>query len=375
VKIGVDLLFLLPGIVGGTETYAVSLLEALGRVDRENEYAIFVNKESSDLALPFQQNFERVMCPVRARSRVARYLWEQAVLPFRARKHRLDLLHSLGYVQPLRLPCASIVTIHDLNFHNLGSWMPKRRRAVLRYFVTRSAKRADHIITVSEFSKRQIVEILGIPESKVTVTYNAVKQRVSVPRPFEDVSKHYGVREPYILALSSFSPHKNMASLVKAFAMLRQRGFQELQLVLAGHPPTDRRSLELLLHQQRIQDAVTFTGYVPDDVLPALYAHAEVFVFPSLYEGFGIPILEAFLHGAPVACSDAGAIPEVACDAACYFDPTSIEEMADAMSNILRDASLRRSLVDRGKERVAQFTWEETARKTVQVYRQIVGGR
>lgn len=372
-RIGVNLLFLLPGVVGGTETYAVSLLKALGQIDPENEYRMFINKESDRLETPFHPNFKKIVCPVGARIRVARYLWEQTLLPLQARGQGLDLLHSLGYVQPFRAPCPSVVTIHDLNFHNLARWMPYEKRAVLRFFVTRSARRAAHIITVSEFSKQQIVEILEIPEDKVTVTYNAVKQRVRQAQPFETVCEQYGVHRPYILALSSLSPHKNMASLIKAFAILRQKGFRELQLVVAGHPPRDKRSLELLVQDHRLLDAVIFTGYVGDDILPTLYGHAEAFVFPSLYEGFGIPVLEAFLYGAPVACSNAAALPEIAGDAACYFDPTNVEEMADVISRLLCDQDLRKSLIRKGKERVAQFTWEETARKTLEVYRQVAG--
>lgn len=373
-RIGVNWLFLLPGIVGGTETYAVSLLKALGQRDLENEYCIFLNKESAHLEMPSYRNFKRIVCPVRAKIRVARYIWEQTVLPFQARSHNLDLLHSLGYVQPLRLPCASIVTIHDLNFHNLANWMPCEKRMLLRFFVTRSAQRADHIITVSEFSKKQIVEILGIPEDKITVTYNAVRQRGHQAQPFEIVSAQYGLHRPYILALSSFSPHKNMAALIKAFAILRQRGFRDLQLVVAGHPPKDNRSLKMLLEDYySLIDAVVFMGYVRDDVLPTLYAHAEAFVFPSLYEGFGIPVLEAFLYGAPVACSNAAALPEIAGDAACYFDPTNVEDMADVISRLLDNEALRKLLVKRGKERVTHFTWEETARKTLEVYKQVVG--
>lgn len=370
-RIGINLLYLLPGIVGGTETYALSLLQALARIDRQNEYVVFLNRESITLELPAQPNLRKVACPVPARVRTARYLWEQLMLPVQAKIHRLHLLHSLGYVQPLHSVCPSVVTIHDLNFHNLARWMPLKKRMALRFFITRSARRADHIITVSEFSKNQIVELLGIPEDKVTVTYNAVRPRAHQVLPFEVVSQQYGLRRPYILALSSPSPHKNIASLIKAFAILRQRGFRELQLVVAGHPPRDKWSLDGLLKDHELFNAVVFTGYVPDEVLPSLYAHAEAFVFPSLYEGFGIPVLEAFLYGAPVACSNTAALPEIAGDAACYFDPTNVEEMADVISGLLCNQDLRQSLIKKGKERVTRFTWEETAQKTLEVYRKV----
>jgi len=372
-KIGVNLLFLLPGVVGGTETHAVNLLQALAKMSNLAQYWLFINRETRASGLFRETNYRLVQCPVRASVRTIRYSWEQFVMPLQAKKYRLDLLHSLGYVQPLRLPCKSVVTIHDLNFHNLARWMPKRKRVVLRYFITQSAKKADHIITVSEFSKRQIVEILGVPEEKVTVTYNAPKQRVCQVQPFEVIAEQFGLRRPYILALSSSSPHKNMVSLLKAFAILRRKGFSHLQLIIAGHPPKDKQSLGPLFEDHNLRDAVVFTGYVPDEVLPSLYSHAEAFVFPSIYEGFGIPVLEAFLYGAPVVCSNAAALPEIAGDAACYFNPMAVEEIAATISRLLQDETLRRSLVKKGKARVAQFTWEETARKTLEVYGKVAG--
>jgi len=373
VKVGINLLFLLPGVVGGTETYATNLLQAVAKISDSFQYLVFINKEIRTSRLFHETSFQLVRCPIRASVRAMRYAWEQFVLPLQAKKCRLDLLHSLGYVQPLRLPCKSVVTIHDLNFHNLARWMPKRKRVVLRYFVTQSAKKADHIITVSEFSKRQIVEIVGVPEEKVTVTYNAPKQRVCQVQPFEIIAEQFGLRRPYILALSSSSPHKNMVSLLKAFAILRRKGFSDLRLVIAGHPPKDKQSLGPLLEDHNLRDAVVFTGYVPDEALPSLYAHAEAFVFPSVYEGFGIPVLEAFLYGAPVVCSNAAALPEIAGDAACYFDPMAVEEITATISCLLQDEALRRSLVKKGKARLAQFTWEETARKTLEVYGKVAG--
>jgi len=370
-RIGINLLFLLPEIVGGTEIYSCSLLAALSQIDRQKEYFVFLNKESAKLKLPENPNFKRVVCAVPARFRAARYLWEQSVLPFQAKKYHLDLLHSLGYVQPLYLPCPSIVTIHDLNFYNLAPYFSSVKRTALRFFITRSAKKADHILTVSEFGKSQLEEILGIPRGKVTVTYNAVKERTMGALPFAELQQRYGILKPYILGLSSLSPHKNMTALIKAFVLVKEAGFTELQLVLAGHPPTDKSSLDALIKQTKLQDNVLFTGYVPDEVLPSLYAHAELFVFPSLYEGFGIPVLEAFTYGTPVASSSAASLPEIAGDSAVYFDPRNVEEMAEIIIRLLQDERLRDTLVAKGKERAKEFTWEKSARKTLEVYNRI----
>jgi len=370
-RIGINLLFLLPGIVGGTETYALSLLQALSRIDQRNEYLVFLNKESVALELPAQPNFKTVVCPISAKIRMARYLWEQFVFPFQARKHHLDLLHSLGYVQPLHLPCSSIVTIPDLNFHNLAPYFSPVKRAVLRFFVTHSARKADHILTISQASKKQLVEVVGVQERKVTVTYCASKERrLDVP-PFAELSQRYNIQKPYILGLSSFSPHKNMLALIKAFSLIRERGFMEEQLVLAGQPPTDKACLDAFIKEKELQNHVVLTGYVPDEVLPSLYAHAELFVFPSLYEGFGIPVLEAFTYGTPVALSNAASLPEIAGDAASYFDPQNTEEIAETIIRMLQDKTLRETLVMKGRERARLFTWEKSARKTLETYERV----
>lgn len=370
-RIGLNLLFLLPGVVGGTETYAVSLIEALGRVDERNEYYVFLNREAASIPLPDPARFHRICCRVRATRRFMRYCWEQLILPVQAKRYGLDLLHSLGYVQPLHLPCPSIVTIHDLNFHNPALRFSPVKRWVLKSFVTGSTRASDHVITVSEFSKSQLVKVLGIPRDKVTVTHNAVKKKTTAVLPFTDLQQRCGIRRPYVLGLSSFSPHKNMAALVEAFVLVKEEGFAELQLVLAGHPPRDQERLQALIHRLELQDDVLFTGYLSDQVLYSLYTHAKLFVFPSLYEGFGIPLLEAFVYETPVAASCAGSLPEIAADAALYFDPLNVEEMAGTIMRLLQDEGLRDALVAKGREKVREFTWEKSARQTLEVYNRI----
>jgi len=373
-RIGLNLLFLLPGIVGGTETHAVNLLRALAKLSDPTCYWLFINRETDRFGLFDEQQWNTIVCQVPAKLRLLRYAWEQFVLPLQVKRLGLDLVHSLGYVQPLRLSCKSIVTIHDLNFLNIGHMMPLSRRLALRFFVTQSAKVADYIITVSEFSKQQIVEVLRVAPEKVTVTYNAVKEVPEGPVDLNELIRRYRITQPYILGLSSQSPHKNITGLVKAFEILKRKGYSDLKLVLAGHRPARARELELVVQSSQFRNDIIFTGYVPDRVLAGLYAYAEVFVFPSLYEGFGIPVLEAFLYGSAVACSKVAALPEIAGDAALYFDPNNIEDMASVLDYLLTHEEERKLLVARGKERVALFTWEETARKTLDVYKRVLEG-
>lgn len=368
-RIGLNLLFLKPEI-GGMRTYVYNLLSMLRNVGDLQWFTLFINKETAHDNM-FQE-WHTVVCPVYAKFQAIRYAWEQLILPIQVKKFRIELLHSLGYVQPLCLPCKSVITIHDLNFAHIGNLMTPLRRKVLQIFVPLSAKTADHIITVSKFSKKQIVELLGIPPEKVTVIYNAPKYPPSRVAEIKELKQRYGITLPYILALSSPSPHKNIDNLVKAFFLIKERGHRELKLVLAGKLPKTKSKLDILVQSSKWKRDIIITGYVPDEVLAGLYKNAEAFVFPSLYEGFGIPILEAFQYGTPVACSNRAAIPEIAGNAAVYFDPTNVEEIAEVLDRLLGDENQRKYLANAGKERVTHFTWEEVARRTLNVYRRLM---
>lgn len=365
-KIGLNLLFLIPGSVGGTETYATSLLRALGEIDRANEYHLFVSREAAEAEWVRNSPFVPMVCPVRARSRAARYAWEQAVLPAVARRHRLDLLHSLGYVAPLHLGCASVVTIHDLNYEAIPDSFGPVRHRVLSYFVPRSARRADAILTLSEASRRQIVSRLRVPSGKVFVTPCAAKTRPAGFSPMRTEGTRPDLVDPYLLALSSSSPHKNIPRLLHAFAEVRAE--MPLRLVLVGHEPSRGEPLRRTVADLGLEAAVAFTGYVSDQRLFELLDGATAFVFPSLYEGFGIPVLEAMEAGVPVVASRAASLPEVVGDAGILCDPSSVSSIAEALRRVLASSELRSQLSQRGVERAARFSWENTARETLRVY-------
>lgn len=369
-KIGINLLFMLPE-VGGTRTYAISLVRALTAIDRKNEYFIFLNQESKDIDLGDGSNIHKVVLPLRARSRPMRYAWEQLRLPQLVVRYRLDILHSLGYVAPLRLRCPSIVTIHDLNYRFIGHEMGLLHRLVLGFFVPRSARHAAHVITVSRFSKDQIVRTLGIPASKISVTHNACKYGTR-QNDQNVVCTSYRNEKPYLLALSSNSPHKNILGAIRAFASIQRSGKTHLKLLIAGCLPRNMTEISSVLKKLGIENTVRFLGYVADEDLLSLYRNAEVFLFPSLYEGFGIPVLEAFACGTPVVCSNAGALPEVAGDAAILVDPREPAEMAKAACMIMDNSELRRLLIERGFRQVRMFSWEQSAQITLQVYREVL---
>ncbi|MHB8909196.1 MAG: glycosyltransferase family 4 protein [Syntrophales bacterium] len=367
-NIGINLLYLLPGVVGGTETYAAGLLHGLAEIDQRNEYVVFVNRESENWPLPQAGNFTRVVCPVRANGRVSRYFFEQVRLPRLLARCHIDVVHSLGYVGPLVAPCPSVVTIHDLNYITLRNIMPGVRRTALRYFSMQSARRADQVITISGFSKGEICRTIKLDPGKITVTHlGAMKDCAShSPKNWTELAGRYRIREPYVAAFGGRTLNKNIPHLIRAFALVKD-AFPH-SLVLIGHIPSN---VDLTAEAEEVRDRVTMTGYIPEEDIRPLLRHADLFVLPSLYEGFGLPLLEAQQAAVAAACSTAGPLPEVGGDGAIYFDPTSVEQMADVMRRCLADATLRSQLVLKGNENLARFSWDKTARQTLSVYQDV----
>lgn len=365
-KIGINLLYLLPGVVGGTETYAVELLKGLAKINDQDDFLVFVNNECAQWPLPEAKNFHKMNCSVNATNRSARYFFEQILLPKLLKKNGIEVVHSLGYVAPLFTSCKSVVTIHDLNFIALRKTMPLKRRITLGFFSTLSAKRADKIITVSNFSKQQLMQMLKIDEKKIIVTYEGpIENNSSINVNWLDLKGKYKIVEPYIVAFGGGVVHKNIPSLISAYMMIESE-FPH-QLVLIGHIPSNTNIKKFSGKADRIKT----TGFITrKDILPILN-HADAFVFPSLYEGFGLPILEAQQAKVPVISSMAGSLPEVAGDGAMYFNQHSVDDLAKSMRHVLTDSNLRQQLILRGNKNLQRFSWEKTARETISVYHNI----
>lgn len=366
-RIGINLLYLLPGVVGGTETYAAGLLQGLAEIDRRNEYVVFVNLESENWPLPAA--YTRVVCPVRAANRASRYLFEQVRLSRLLVQYRIDVVHSLGYVGPLFARCPSVVTIPDLNYIAMKQSMPSMKRILLRFFSIRSAQRANRVITISDFSKSEIFRTIKLDPGKITVTHlGTIRNGASnSPGNWIELTRRYRIRPPYVTAFGGGVVHKNIPRLIRAFALVKDT-FPH-SLVLIGHLPAD---VDLAAESEGTRDRITITGYVPEkDVLPLL-GHADLFVLPSLYEGFGLPVLEAQRAEVAVACSSAGSLPEVGGHGALYFDPVSVENIAHTIRHCLADEKLRRRLILKGRENLTRFSWDKTARETLSVYQDAV---
>jgi glycosyltransferase involved in cell wall biosynthesis len=366
-RIGLNLLYLLPGVVGGTETYGAGLLRGLAQIADNDKFLVFLSRAAAKWPLPASSNFTRVLCPITGFNRVERYLYEQIGLPLLLRRYGVDIVHSLGYVGPVFTPCPSVLTVHDANFVDVSS-MPAWRRTVLRVFVTLAAKRARVVITVSDFSKRRILETLRLPASKITVIHEAPLVEGGPVFDWSEIKRLYGIKEPYLIAFGGKAVHKNIITLMKAFAVLGQEF--EHSLVLIGHLSRDV-DLTAIEKDCRLRGRVCATGYIPRAHIWPLLSHAEIFVFSSMYEGFGLPVLEAQRAGVPVVCSSAGALPEIAGDGAVYFNPQSVDDLVRVIRRVLLSSEMRKALIREGKENLKRFSWQQAAQQTLAIYRTV----
>ena len=366
-RVGINLLYLLPGVVGGTETYAAGLLHSLANVGNNIEFVVFVNRESANWPIPQAANIARVICPVAATNRGRRYLFEQFFLPRMLKKYEVDIIHSLGYVGPLWTPCPAVVTVPDLNFLFVANNMSLVKRHVLQFFSVHAAKRANAVITISNNSKDAICNRLKIHPGKVAVTLLGPRwegEFVSQDA-VNKIEANYGILGPYLVAFGGGSVHKNIPRLLQAFTIINKH--LSFQLILIGHLPPD-------VNPGDLPEGVMAIGYVPAEHILPLLSKAQIFVLPSLYEGFGLPILEAQQVGVPVVCSTAGSLPEVAGEAAAFFNPYSISDMADKMALVLESPSLRTELRLKGLANVRRFSWGQTGRETLAVYEKVAQG-
>jgi glycosyltransferase involved in cell wall biosynthesis len=362
VRIGVNALYLIPGGVGGTEIYLRELLAALAGVDRENRYLVFTNRETGSSLVPAAPNFEAARLPVRAAFRPARILWEQTGLPLEAARRRLDVLLNPGFTAPVCCTCPSVTVFHDLQhkrhpeffrWHDLPFW---------RLLLWAAAHCSRRIIAVSEATRRDLLRFYRLPPGKIDVVPHGVGQE------FFEAGRRRAARrqEPFLLAVSTLHPHKNLDRLVRVFARFRERR-PDFRLVIAGMRGFFAAELERRIGELGLADAVELAGWVPRETLLELYERAWAYVNPTLFEGFGMPVLEALAAGVPVACSAIDPLREVAGASALLFDPGNEDEMLAAIECVVEDDDERRRLAAAGPARAARFTWRAAAEATLAV--------
>lgn len=327
-----------------------------------------ISNTSVDLTTPLPPHVKTLV----AASRLPRLLWMQTHAPRLLRRINADVVHFTNGMLPLASPVPTVVTIHDMSLTMYPAFHPMRRVLLNRPLVNLAARRADAIITVSEAAKRDIVRLYGLDPCRVHVVHEAAAPSFRVMRdPFElqRVRERYGLAERFILYVGTIEPRKNLPKLIEAFARRRVAGDLPHQLVCAGPYGWLSADIESQIDRLRVRDAVRFTGYVPFDDLPALYNLAEMFVFPSVYEGFGLPVIEAMACGTPVVIGRVAALQEVAGDAAECVDPLSVESLGDAIVTLARSRERREDLTRRGLARALGFSWSRAASETLNVYR------
>ena len=312
--------------------------------------------------------------PVDCANKPARIVAEIALLPAAAARAGVDLLHSLGTTCPPFTRGPSVVTILDLIYEAYPETFPKASLLGLRALVGPSARRADRVITISKAVKDDVVARLHVPADRIDVGYLGFGMR-SVPdaTPAAELRERLGLGDGrVVLCVSAALVHKNLPLLLEGFAALGA-GFEDCRLVIAGHAGRERERLEARIAELGLTGRAVLTGWISDEDLEGLYGLATCAVYPSLYEGFGLPVLEAMVRGVPLASSDATSLPEVAGDAALLFDAHDGDALADAVRRLLTDAELADDLVARGRARAAHFTWERAAGDVLAVYDRVLG--
>ena len=376
-RIGINALYLLPGKVGGSEVYIRNLAKWLDRTDKDNEYFIFINKESQGIFEQAAPQMNVVLCPIQAGSRPVRILWEQLILPFQVWHYKIDVLLSAGMTSPVYCPAASILVIHDLQFINQPQNFSKGYLMFLRAIIYCSAKSADGIIAISQKVKQDIVKYYKIPLEKIATIYHGIDHNTFFRRNKEDIAQvraKYNLPESFILYPASILPHKNHERLFQAFKIIKERE-QEIKLVLIGITDNKQNVILGKIQELGLQDDVIFLGWLPFEDIPLLYCASGIFVFPSIHEGFGIPILEAMGCGVPVVCSGIEPLKEIAGDGALFVDPYNPDSIAEGVLSVIDDDRLSQKLIENGSKRVKDFTWENTALSTISFLSSWVKGK
>lgn len=377
--IGIDARFAV-GQRRGVGNYTLNLVRYLAD-DDDNRYILYTDKEDTENVLPRKHNFQTKKLPA-----ISYPIWEQILLPLQAKQDGIRLLHCTANTAPLVLsPSIKLIsTIHDISYLKPYSVMPRSPflyqrlgRLYRRNIVPRSIRRAASIITVSKFAKKDILaHISTLSEEMISITYEAMNNAFRVidkEQAISFVKKKYGITGQYILNVGGRDPQKNTAFLVRNFLELKRERKITAKMVIVGFPDHGKADIYKDLKNSGLKSEVVFIGFAGENDLVHLYNSAEAFVFPSLYESFGIPPLEAMACGTPVIASQAGAIPEIVGDAALTIDPQNSDELKTSIVKLLKNKNLKNYLIDKGFKQAKKYSWEKMAKYTLDRYRKVYG--
>jgi glycosyltransferase involved in cell wall biosynthesis len=363
----------------GVGVYAKNLINELTRLPSGPAYFLLVQDDDPELDFSGLLNVTMIRVPARLfRKLPLRFLLEQIVLPFLLARHRIDVLHSLHYSFPLvRLGTFQVVTLHDMTFFNMPEAHLRIKVAYFRFFIRADVRLADKVIFVSKSTMNDCVARLGQLKGTGTVIYHGKSDAYRPELPEAEVQRtrrKYALDSDFILFIGTIEPRKNLIRLVSAFASICDR-HPGLLLAIAGMHGWMHDDLMATVQHLNLEERVVFTGFIPEAEKPYLISAAKVFAYPSLYEGFGIPVLEALACGTPTVTSNVSSLPEVAGNAALTVDPYNVTDLAEALEKLLSDDSLRDRLARESLLQAAKFTWTKTAAMTLEVYKDALSGK
>jgi len=365
----------------GVGTYIRNVVRTLARLDRENKYFLIGSLTRVAECGPLPGNFHAIEL-------MAADDTVKGNVDFRAIVRRLDcnVVHIPHlYWVPRRLKCPYVITVHDLLEHMYGSHDSSPLRRSMHFFLTRRVLRgAARVLAVSQFTKNEIHKLLAIPDDRIEVVYNAIDERFLHGHATEAdramIAQRYQVNYPFILYAGSIRPHKNVVRIIEAFSALKSElakegQFEDLKLIIIGDDVVGHPRLRRTVVRSGVQLDVRFLGFVPIEVLRIFYDVAKVFVFPSLYEGFGLPPLEAMAHGTPVVASNTSSLPEVVGNAALMVNPENVFEIRRGLQQALLDPAARERMKERGYAQAQRFSWTGSVARILEIYREVAGAR
>lgn len=374
-KIGIDARFAVHKR-RGIGNYVLKLVDNLAGIDNSNEYVLYIDKEDVDKVLPQKSNFK-----IKKISPSNYLVWEQIILPLYAKKDRLDVLHCTGNTAPLFLDkrIALVISLHDVMYLKDYSQLPKSLsryqrmgRLYRKAIVPKAVNRLSMALTVSGFSKKDIMRhIPQLDGDRIEVVYEAANEsysQIDKVSALRKIRNKFGIECNYILTLGALDPRKNTELVIKKFIELKNESDINEKLFVVGLPNWKQTGFYNIVRESGFEEDIIFTGFVSEDELVLLYNGASVFLYPSLYEGFGMPLLEAMACGTPVITSNVSSMPEIAGDAALLINPDNGEELKAAVLKLLNDKNLRNDLITRGLKRARQFSWAKMAEDTLAVY-------
>jgi glycosyltransferase involved in cell wall biosynthesis len=365
----------------GMDMVALELINNLQKIDHDNEYYIYVARDEDKDCLQETDNFK-----IRVLEGGFYPYWEQVILPKAAKTDGCQLLHCTSNTAPLNASIPLVVTVHDIIYMEksipqilTGSGTPYQKfgNVYRRFIVPRIIKKSEVVITVSYFERKRMAEFFGMGDEKLRAVYNGVSPHfkpVKDEQALKDAKGKYNLPEKFFFHLGNTDPKKNTLGVIKAFAQFRRKTGLDIPLVMLDFDRAELLSMAKESGDRSIIEHIHLTGYVPNKELPAIYSQCEIFLYPSLRESFGIPILEAMACGVPVITSNTSSMPEVSGGAALLVDPYKPESISDAMIRLLNDADLRQDLIQKGFEQSAKFTWEAMARQVLDIYSEILSG-